>query len=116
MPDFLPYAYFQGQIVPFAEAKISIATHALHYGTAAFGGLRGIPDPQNPDQVLVFRLDRHCRRLSQSARLLCFDLPAERIEQVIVELIREKSSLHVFLHPPLGVHLRFRHLAAAAQH
>lgn len=43
MPDFLPYAYFQGQIVPFAEAKISIATHALHYGTAAFGGLRGIP-------------------------------------------------------------------------
>lgn len=68
MPDFLPYAYFQGQIVPFAEAKISIATHALHYGTAAFGGLRGIPDPQNPDQVLVFRLDRHCRRLSQSAQ------------------------------------------------
>lgn len=101
MPDFLPYAYFQGQIVPFAEAKISIATHALHYGTAAFGGLRGIPDPQNPDQVLVFRLDRHCRRLSQSARLLCFDLPAERIEQVIVELIRKNRPSTSFYIRPL---------------
>ncbi|MFS8800369.1 branched-chain amino acid transaminase [Synechococcus sp. R60.3] len=101
MPDFLPYAYFQGQIVPFAEAKISIATHALHYGTAAFGGLRGIPDPQNPDQVLVFRLDRHCRRLSQSARLLCFDLPAERIEQVIVELIQKNRPSTSFYIRPL---------------
>jgi branched-chain amino acid aminotransferase len=56
---------------------------------------------KTPDQVLVFRLDRHCRRLSQSARLLCFDLPAERIEQVIVELIQKNRALHFFLHPPL---------------
>lgn len=101
MPDFLPYAYFQGQIVPFAEAKISIATHALHYGTAAFGGLRGIPDPQNPDQILLFRLDRHCQRLSQSARLLCFDLPADRIEQVIVELIQKNRPTNSFYIRPL---------------
>ncbi|NEO02814.1 MAG: branched chain amino acid aminotransferase, partial [Moorea sp. SIO3I7] len=33
MPDFLPIAYFQNKFVPFADAKISIATHALHYGT-----------------------------------------------------------------------------------
>jgi branched-chain amino acid aminotransferase len=101
MPDFLPYAYFQGQIVPFAEAKISIATHALHYGTAAFGGLRGIPDPQNPDQILLFRLDRHCQRLSQSARLLCFDLPADRIEQVIVALIQKNRPSTSFYIRPL---------------
>ncbi|MCJ2542272.1 branched-chain amino acid transaminase [Thermostichus vulcanus] len=101
MPDFLPYAYFQGQIVPFAEAKISIATHALHYGTAAFGGLRGIPDPQNPDQILLFRLDRHCQRLSQSAHLLCFDLPADRIEQVIVALIQKNRPSSSFYIRPL---------------
>ncbi|MGQ9838733.1 MAG: branched-chain amino acid transaminase [Cyanobacteriota bacterium] len=100
MPDFLPYAYFQGQIVPFAEAKISIATHALHYGTAAFGGLRGIPDPQNPNQILLFRLDRHCQRLSQSARLLCFDLPADRIEQVIVALVQKnRPSCSFYIRP-----------------
>ena len=45
MHQFLPYAWFQGQCVPFEEARISIATHALHYGTGAFGGMRAIPDP-----------------------------------------------------------------------
>ena len=45
MHQFLPYAWFQGQCVPFEDARISIATHALHYGTGAFGGMRAIPDP-----------------------------------------------------------------------
>jgi len=35
MHEFLPYAWFEGKCIPFKEAKISIATHALHYGTAA---------------------------------------------------------------------------------
>ncbi len=34
------YAYFEGQIVPMSEAKVSVATHALHYGTACFEGIR----------------------------------------------------------------------------
>lgn len=87
MQNFLSIAYFKGQFVPFAEANISIATHALHYGTGAFGGLRGIPDPQNPNQILLFRLDRHCQRLSSSARFLQYDLPAEKIQQVIVDFV-----------------------------
>ncbi|NET56095.1 MAG: branched-chain amino acid transaminase [Symploca sp. SIO2E6] len=91
MHNFLPFAYFQNQFVPFNEAKISIATHALHYGTGAFGGLRAIPDPQNPEQVLLFRLDRHCQRLSSSARLLQYDLPAAKIEKIIVEFIQKNQ-------------------------
>ncbi|MGL5794839.1 MAG: branched-chain amino acid transaminase, partial [Waterburya sp.] len=43
MHNFLEFAYFKNQFVPFEQANISIATHALHYGTGAFGGLRGIP-------------------------------------------------------------------------
>jgi branched-chain amino acid aminotransferase len=35
------YAYFEGSIRPIAEAKISVMTHALNYGTGWFGGLRG---------------------------------------------------------------------------
>ena len=70
MPRFLPYAWFGGQCVPFAEATLSIATHALHYGTAAFGGMRALPNPQDPAEILLFRADRHARRLSQSAHLL----------------------------------------------
>ncbi|MEO0406308.1 MAG: branched chain amino acid aminotransferase, partial [Cyanobacteria bacterium P01_A01_bin.135] len=38
MQSFLPIAYFENQFVPFEQANISIATHALHYGTGAFGG------------------------------------------------------------------------------
>ena len=86
---FLPIAYFQNQFLPFSEAKISIATHALHYGTGAFGGLRGIIDPQNDRQVLLFRLDCHCQRLSNSARLLQYDLPADKIEVIIVEFVQK---------------------------
>ncbi|MDX2272756.1 MAG: branched-chain amino acid transaminase [Cyanobacteriota bacterium] len=96
MPDFLPIAYFENQFVPFAEAKISIATHALHYGTGAFGGLRGIPDPSHPGQVLLFRLDRHCQRLSQSARLLNYELPADKIAAVITELVKQNKPTQSF--------------------
>lgn len=100
MHQFLPVAYFQGQFVPFAEANISIATHALHYGTGAFGGLRGIPDPENPQQVLLFRLDRHCQRLSQSARFLHYDLPAAFIEKTLVEFVRQnRPTTSFYLRP-----------------
>ncbi len=96
MHDFLPFAYFQHSFVPFAEANISIATHALHYGTGAFGGLRGIPDPQNPQQILLFRLDRHCRRLSDSAKLLHHDLPADKIREVLVEFVKKNQPTTPF--------------------
>ena len=91
MHNFLPITYFEGQFCPFEDAKISIATHALHYGTGAFGGLRGIPDPQNGNRALLFRLDRHCARLSSSARLLNFDLPADKIQHVITEFVKQNS-------------------------
>ena len=48
MHQFLPYAWFGGRCVPFAEATLSVATHALHYGTAAFGGMRALPNPSDP--------------------------------------------------------------------
>lgn len=89
MHNFLPFAHFQGQLIPFAEANVSIATHALHYGTGAFGGLRGIPNPDNAAQVLLFRLDRHCQRLSNSARFLHYDLPAEQIQAAIVAFVEK---------------------------
>lgn len=98
MDNFLPIAYFEKNFVPFKDATISIATHALHYGTGAFGGLRGIPDPANPNQILLFRLDCHADRLSKSARLLNFDLPAEKIFATITEFVKKnqpKTSFYI---------------------
>ena len=79
MHQFLPYAWFGGSCVPFAEATLSVATHALHYGTGAFGGMRGLPNPDDPGEVLLFRVDRHARRLTQSARLLLTELSEETV-------------------------------------
>ncbi len=101
MDTFLPIAYLQDQFLPFVDAKISIATHALHYGTGAIGGLRGIPDPQNPNQILLFRLERHCQRLSQSARFLHYDIPSSTIKQVIVEFIQKNRPTQPFYIRPL---------------
>ncbi len=91
MHTFLPIAYFENQFVPFENATISIATHALHYGTGAFGGLRGLPDPHHPGTILLFRLDRHCQRLSTSARFLNYDLPADKIQSVIIDFVKKNS-------------------------
>lgn len=91
MHNFLPFAYFQGQFVPFEQANISIATHALHYGTGAFGGLRGIPNPENSKQILLFRLDRHAQRLSSSARFLHFEISAEKILNVITDFVKKNA-------------------------
>lgn len=96
MYNFLPIAYFENKFIPFAEAKISIATHALHYGTGALGGLRGIPNPQDPRQILLFRLDRHCQRLSTSAKFLHYDLPAEKIQSTIIDFIRKNQPTNSF--------------------
>ena len=100
MHTFLPIAYFEGQFRDFEDAKISVATHALHYGTGAFGGMRGIPDPQNSSRVLLFRLDRHCQRLSMSARLLNYDLPADKIQSVIVDFVKKnRPAVSFYIRP-----------------
>jgi len=100
MHQFLPYAWFGGRCVPFAEATLSVATHALHYGTGAFGGMRALPNPSDPAEILLFRADRHIRRLSQSARLLLTELPEETIHDAIVTFLRaNKPTCPVYLRP-----------------
>ena len=93
MHQFLPFAWLKGRCIPFAEANVSIATHALHYGTGAFGGMRAIPDPCDPENILLFRADRHAKRLSQSARLLLTELEEEYVLTALTQmLIANKPS------------------------
>jgi branched-chain amino acid aminotransferase len=100
MHQFLPYAWFGGRCVPFAEATLSVATHALHYGTGAFGGMRGLPNPADPGEILLFRADRHARRLSQSARLLLADLPEHTIHTAIDAFIKaNRPTTPIYLRP-----------------
>ena len=100
MHQFLPYAWFQGRCVPFEDAKVSVATHALHYGTGAFGGMRAIPDPRKPGGMLLFRAERHARRLSQSARLLLAELTEETVIEALTAMLRaNKPTTPIYLRP-----------------
>jgi len=100
MHQFLPYAWFGGKCVPFAEATLSVATHALHYGTGAFGGMRAIPNPSDANEILLFRADRHARRLSQSARLLLTELSEDTIHSAIHQFLQaNKPTCPVYLRP-----------------
>ncbi|MEI8249717.1 MAG: branched-chain amino acid transaminase [Synechococcus sp. ELA057] len=100
MHQFLPYAWFGGTCIPFAEATLSVATHALHYGTGAFGGMRALPNPADPGEILLFRADRHARRLSQSAQLLMTELSVETIHSAIEHFLRaNKPTCPIYLRP-----------------
>ena len=99
-PSFLPQAYLENRFLPFDEARISVATHALHYGTAVLGGIRGLPAPTVTHQILLFRLDAHCRRLSQSARYLGYSITPEVLQSKLIEFVRlNQPSFPFYLRP-----------------
>lgn len=83
--------YLNGQFRPEQEATVSVRSRALNYGLGCFGGTRGYR--ADDGQVNVFRLDRHMRRLEQSARILHLRLPASREEvaKLVVELLRRNE-------------------------
>ena len=79
------YAYFQGKIVPYSEAKVGVMTHGLNYGTGCFGGIRGYWNDVE-QQLFVFRPYDHFRRFLQSAKLLLMDLGHTEDELVNITL------------------------------
>jgi branched-chain amino acid aminotransferase len=97
----LPYAFFEGEIVPNEDAKISIATHALQYGTGAFGGIRGYLD-KSGSAINIFRLPDHVARLLQSGLMLRADLPYSQadVEKAITDLVRKNAPKHnIYIRP-----------------
>ena len=86
------YAYFQGQIVPYRDAKVGVLTHALNYGTAAFGGLRGYWNVAQ-EQLFLFRPRDHYIRLLNSAKMLCmeFEYTPESLTKITIELLRKEG-------------------------
>lgn len=86
------YAFFEGQIVPLEQAKVSVMTHALNYGTACFGGLRGYWN-EDSEQLFVFRIREHYQRLLNSAKLLMMDLPysVDALAGITLDLLRREG-------------------------
>src|SRR3954451_9878549 len=87
-------AYFRNEFVPLAEAKVSIVTHALNYGTGCFEGIRGNWNAE-AEQIYLFRPLEHFQRLQRSSRVMKMTLPEtpERLVEITRELVA-RNGLH----------------------
>jgi branched-chain amino acid aminotransferase len=84
------WAYFEGAVVPFEEATVSIATHALNYGTAIFEGIRAYRQ-HDGGLAILFALE-HYERMRRNGRLLRA-APHESAAE-LVEITRELLRRH----------------------
>ena len=86
MPQAL--AYFRGGFVPLSEANVNITTHALHYGTAVFEGIRGNWN-EEAGKMFVFRPREHYERLLQGCKIMLLDIPysVDDLMEITIELI-----------------------------
>lgn len=87
-----PYAFFKKKFVPLAEAKVGVLTHALHYGTACFEGIRGNWN-SDEKQLYIFRCPEHYKRLLDNCKMLKINIPytADELCQLTVELVKKSG-------------------------
>ena len=95
------HAFFQGKVVPISEAKVSVMTHALHYGTGVFEGIRGNWNEEK-GAVFIVRLREHYDRLLKGCRILMLDIPytAEQLGEITVDLVeRNEHREDIYIRP-----------------
>jgi branched-chain amino acid aminotransferase len=90
--------WMNGELVDWADAKIHVGTHALHYGSGVFEGIRCYETEKGP---AVFRLRDHLERLENSAKVLYMDLPfaREELRQATHELIAANGLPSCYVRP-----------------
>lgn len=101
--DLSKHAFFEGKIVPLADAKINIATHGFLYGTAVFGGVRAYWNEEKK-RLFVFRPYDHFRRLLNSGRMMAMNIPydEESLIQLTLDILRTDDWKHdVYLRPTI---------------
>src|SRR5438034_3958264 len=87
-----PYAYLRGEIMPLAEAKIGVMTHAFNYGTGVFEGIRGNWNADRK-QIFLFKVREHYERLFRSAHTLRINIeePIDQLCDLTVDLVRRSG-------------------------
>jgi branched-chain amino acid aminotransferase len=84
------FVWFDGKLVNWEDAKVPIYAHALHYGTTVFEGIRAYAAKNN---LYIFRLEDHMKRLHRSARVYSFSLKysAKELADATVELLQKNK-------------------------
>jgi len=82
--------FFKGKITPLEDAKVGIMTHALHYGTGVFEGIRGNWN-EDKNAIVVFRLREHYDRMIRGCKILNIELPysVDDLIRITIELIQK---------------------------
>jgi branched-chain amino acid aminotransferase len=90
--------WMNGELVDWADAKVHVGSHGLHYGSGVFEGIRAYETPKG---TAVFRLTDHLERLQNSARLLHMELPhsLEDLRAACHELIAANGLPECYLRP-----------------
>ena len=90
--------WMNGELIDWADAKVHVGTHGLHYGSGIFEGIRAYETPKGS---AVFRLGDHLRRLENSAKLLYMELPytARELKAACMELIGANGRAECYLRP-----------------
>lgn len=84
------YTYFENKITPSNEAKISISSHSLQYGTTVFGGMRGY---KKGNSFRLFRMEDHFERLMNATKIIGmnFEMKFNEFKKIITELIEKNK-------------------------
>lgn len=96
---FHDYIWQNGEMVNPCDAKVSVMSHTMHYGSGFFEGIRAYQTVD--DKTAIFRLDEHVDRLFNSARLYYIDVPFEKevIRQAIIDVVRENKFTNCYIRP-----------------
>ncbi len=92
------YIWFNGEMVPWEQATVHVMTHAMHYGSSVFEGIRSYDTPNGP---VIFRLGLHTRRLFDSCKIYRMDLKytQDEISAAIKATVRENGLKNAYVRP-----------------
>lgn len=86
----LPFSYFNGRVAPSVEAKVSIASNSLQYGTTCFAGIKG---HFRDGSIRIFRLEDHYHRLMNASKIMDmgFSISYEEFKAIFEELVNKNN-------------------------
>ncbi len=92
------FIWMNGALVKWNDANVHILTHALHYGSSWFEGIRCYPTKRGP---AVFRLDDHLRRIVDSAKIYRAQVPysVDQLTSAVLETIRANKLTSCYIRP-----------------
>lgn len=90
--------WFNGELVDWHEAKVHVLSHALHYGTSVFEGIRAYATDRGP---AIFHVDEHLARLQRSAAMYYMDIPFSLAElrTAVAETINANGLKSCYIRP-----------------